>query len=432
MLWERAVFTPGFKETGKFMTAVRGGFVLVGESASPSPTSLYCSKINYQGDTLWTRRLRFPQALVLYARGVVEDRRGNLAVTATAFSSGNPNRSWGILAQLNSTGDTLWSRKIGDCLNSLMLGNDGGYVCGSRADTIPAICKYDSTGRQVWQRLVPYSSSRPGSIFNLVAVRGGYLLQLTSDYGGTPNKFVGISEAGAYQQERLGSLKLASQLCSASDGNVLAAGWAVTKLSPVGDTIWSRTHRIGSNSMQGMSHVVELPSGRLLAAGAWFNGTTHNLTFFLLDRNGLLLRDTLLAYYIGRQRTAGIGVTSAGDYVWAGSANDAIPYNNTPQYIQLWFALRNWDRLLATQPAQSNARAGIRLYPNPADDYATLATTDGSPLTGHWTLCDLLGRTVAAGSLPAQSTCRLPVQNLAPGVYLVRVNGSQPLRLEKK
>lgn len=441
-LWQRLVHTPALRETGKFLTPVAGGFVMVGETVNASVDLLYLSKVNYAGDTVWTRRIRFPAGNGVYARGVIEDRTGNLVVSATVFnSSGTTTRSWGGLAKLTPTGDTLWTRRTDDGLNTLVLGNDGNYVLAggirtSNITSIPTLYKYSPAGALLWSQRVPFSSTVQGFLFNAVAVRNGYLLHLLPDLYG-PSKFIAVDEQGQYRQAQMGSPRASGQLRLDSDGNVLVAGGNLTKLSPVGDTLWSHAYRVGNSPYQGLSHVVELPNGTYLASGSWYNGFDRDLTLFLISHSGVLLRDTLI-YRGGSNETAvGVSLTPNLNYV-AGLSVDTYVYGNpTPTYAQLWVCLRSWARLLPTRPGQPTPQNRVFAYPNPTANDLTLATADEHALVGRWVLLDLLGRDVQSGTLAGLGPARLSLAGQPAGCYLLRVHDErrhteQTLRIEKQ
>ncbi|MBC6697727.1 T9SS type A sorting domain-containing protein [Hymenobacter sp. BT190] len=81
------------------------------------------------------------------------------------------------------------------------------------------------------------------------------------------------------------------------------------------------------------------------------------------------------------------------------------------------------------------AAATFQLYPNPAGSNATLTLAGPARVVTTVRLLDALGRTVSTQQLPAgQSGMLLPLQALAPGVYVVEVQAAgdlpQQLRLQ--
>lgn len=442
-LWQRAVGTAADTETAVQMVTTTTGFVTVGRSLSVGPLfppqGLYLSKVDFRGDTLWTKRVAFPGVEVLYAQDLIEDRAGNLVVSAVTFGPGAPPpANQGLLVKFTPTGDMLWTQILPasgsqqSSLTKLVLGNDGNYVVIGEVAEEPTLFKYDPAGALLWTQPVPYNATRAGYLQNLVAVPNGYLL-ISSPNGGANSKFIVVNEQGIYQSERPGSYYYPYQLRRDSQGNVLAVTGDLTKYSPLGDTIWSHTY-YQFGQLLDLSRLVELPNGHYLAAGTRYNSLDNDIGFVLLDRNGVLLRDTLLVRYQSDESVAGVGLTPAGDYVVAGATNQG-PIGEGDQLL---FAYRSWARLLPTRPATIASGAPVRVlaYPNPTTDLLTLAASDGHPLTGTWQLLDLTGRLLQAGQLAGQATTNLHLGGRLAGLYLLRITElGQPdaytLRLEK-
>ena len=445
-LWQRLIGKATANETGEYMIPVTGGFVTLGTASSATASAnaaLYLSKVNYRGDTVWTRRWAFRQVDIIYPSGLIEDAAGNvvvcantLAPLATPTSPIPPNQ--GLLVKLTAMGDTLWTRTLASSgpnssgFLNLALGNDGSYVAVGEYAALPVLVKYSPAGALLLNLLIPYSSTRQGYLQNLVAVPNGYLLLCSPNFGTLPCKYITVNEQGLYQGERPGGRVVSHQLRRDSQGNIMAAGvYGVTKLTPIGDTIWSHVYR-RNNRVVAVRRLVETPAGNYLVAGTRYNGLDNDIDLILLDHNGLQLRDTLLVRFQSEENVAGVALTPAGDYVVAGGTDSG--QNLRPD--QLVFALRNWDRLFPTATRPAAPPAQHTAYPNPTADAVTLAAADGHPLTGTWTLYDLLGRAVQTGELPGLARAPLSLAGRSVGLYLLRVTDTQrhtpqTLRLEK-
>ena len=444
-LWQHTVGRAAEDETGEFMIAVTGGFVTLGKAAGTTAQpdqALYLSKVDYNGDTLWTKRWPFRQVEIIYPRGLIADAAGNLVVAAITFAPPVPPTApppnQGLLVKLTATGDTIWSRTVpgtgtnASALSTLVLGNDGSYVATGQLATLPALFKYSPAGVLLWTQVVPYSSTIQGYLQNLVAVPNGYLLLSSPNGGNLPSKFITVNEGGMYQLERLGARRGAtSRLQLDSQGNVLAIGGRVTKLTVIGDTIWSQSYQ-QVNRLLGLSRLVETPTGNYLAVGTRLNGLDDDIGLVLLNRNGTRLRDTLLVRFQATENVAGVALTPTGNYVVAGGTNRG----QSARPDQLVFALRNWDRLLPTAARAPQPLARLSAFPNPTADELTLQAPDAHPLTGPWTLYDLRGRAVQAGTFPSLARCRISLAQQPPGSYLLRFTAprtgtTHTLRLHK-
>ena len=433
-LWQTAVGTAARSETAEYMIPVAGGFVTAGQSPN---NALYLSKVNYTGDTLWTKRLTFRRVSIFYPRGLIVDAVGNLVVSAIAIPPASPSLPvpplQGLLVKLTPTGDTIWTRPVRNpadaTLTSLVLGNDGSYVVMGSLGTLPVLYKFSPAGTVLWTQVVPYGNTRLGYLQTLAAVPNGYLLCTFPGVQNLPSKFITVNEAGVYQFDRscfCGAL----QMFRNSQGDVVSAGGGLTKLTAQGDSVWSRSYQQFGQLLR-IARAVELPNGRYLAAGERRNGPTRDVGFIVVDGNGTKLRDTLLVR-AGDENVAGVGLTPAGNYVVAiGSDTGPIGFAD-----QILFAYRSWNRLLPTRTAQAAPLAALSAYPNPTTDEVTLEAGDGRPLTGAWTLYDMLGRTVQTGTLAGIPRTRCSLVGLPAGRYLLRVadaqsHTTQTLRIEK-
>ena len=435
-LWQKAVGTAPGDETAEFMVPVPGGFVTLGKYVLPGQnrTGLFLSKVSYVGDTLWTRRCNLARSSIVYPKGLFADAAGNLVATAiTLAASSRPFE--GRPVKFSPVGDTLWTRAVrgtGDAhLDVPVLGNDGNYVVtGDYGPSFPALFKFSPAGALLWTQLVPYDNAHMGYLQNLVAVPSGYLL-FSSANSNLRGKYIRVDEQGTFQRERLATFYGPAQLKLDSQGNVLAVGGSITKLTAQGDSLWSHSYQ-QYGQLLGISRLTELSNGRYLAAGERYNGPTRDVGMVVVDRNGTLLRDTLLVRYNSDENVAGVALTPAGNYVVAFGASSG-PIGRADQVL---FAYRNWDRLLPTRTAQAAPLAALYAYPNPTTGDVTLSATDAHPLTGQWSLYDMLGRLVQAGSLAGLPDGRVSLTQQPVGLYLIRVTDStrhttQTLRLQK-
>ncbi|MBF9222969.1 T9SS type A sorting domain-containing protein [Hymenobacter ruricola] len=428
-LWQRTVGTAGNDETAEFMVPVAGGFVTAGKSGNQTTVpdqSLYLSKLTYQGDTVWTKRWNFRQVKVFYPEGLIVDAAGNLVVSAITFPPNSSLPRQGLLVKLTPSGDTLWTRTVASSgtnvsgLATLVLGNDGSYVAIGDLATLPTLFKYSPTGALLLAQVLTYSPTVQGSLQNLVAVPNGYLvISAPNTFPAQRTKYITVNEQGVYQFERLRGRFFPGRLQLNSRGNLLGIGGSITELTVQGDSLWSRSYQQFGVGL-GLSRLVELPNGNYLAAGTRYNGHDNDLALVLTDRNGVRLRDTLLVSLQSDENVAGLALTPAGHYVVAAGTDRGTVGGGD----QLFFAYRNWDRLLPTR-APTEVAARLAAYPNPTAGELTLEAGDAHLLTGAWVLYDVLGRPVQTGQLPGQARARLALAVRSTGLYLLRVTDSQ-------
>jgi hypothetical protein len=436
-LWQRAVGTATHDESAEFMIPAAGGYVTLGRVLEPPVHSLYLSKVNHRGDTLWTRRQFLRRSGAIYPQSLLEDGAGNLVTTVRVFDP-SVMIAHGLLVKFTPGGDTLWTHRLTpmgeSVLTKLVLGNDGNYVSIGSVGNVPMLFKFSPAGVLLWGQPIPYSASRDGYLQNMVAVPGGYLLVSSPNLGNLKSKYITVNEQGGYQFERSGSLYYDYSLKLDSQGDVLAIGGNLTKRTAQGDSLWSYSYQ-QFGRLLGINQLAELPGGGYLLGGQLLNGfNSHDVGLAVVDHDGRLLRDTLLVRRQSDDNVAGVALSPAGDYVVAVGADSNGPIGGGDQLV---FSYRSWARLLPTRPAQAAARGWqVAAYPNPTAGEVTLVAADAGGLRGQWTLYDGLGRTLRTGQLPGLARGRLSLAGQPPGLYLLRIyderqNRTQTLRIEK-
>ena len=116
-----------------------------------------------------------------------------------------------------------------------------------------------------------------------------------------------------------------------------------------------------------------------------------------------------------------------------------IPFENNTAYADTTFrAIRDFLRPSLAQPGRTLARASntptapvarAEAYPNPADDQLHLLLPEAEPLPAQVQLRDASGRLVRSFR-PATRELTIPRDNLPAGLYLLRMAGQPPVRVE--
>jgi hypothetical protein len=120
-------------------------------------TLLYIAKINFNGDTLWTKTYAGPTSEI--GNSVCYDNSGNLMILGSYWTSGPQNNLF--VLQLNSNGDTTWTKSFGgvnreDAGNMITSGNDF-VICATTASFGEPngdvyLLKINSSGDKIWKK----------------------------------------------------------------------------------------------------------------------------------------------------------------------------------------------------------------------------------------------------------------------------------------
>ncbi|RYD51476.1 MAG: DUF4394 domain-containing protein [Sphingobacteriales bacterium] len=111
------------------------------------------------------------------------------------------------------------------------------------------------------------------------------------------------------------------------------------------------------------------------------------------------------------------------------TAVDTIGYGFPVSDLAVMPQFRNANPVAVTTVAQAT---GMRVFPNPADRTLQLELSEAATMATHWMISDLMGRAMLKGVLTAGNRqSDVSLQSLAPGVYLLNVEGQAPIRFSK-
>lgn len=136
-----------------------GNILLCGISYSFPPQSfadIYLIKVNYNGDTLWTRT--YPNQDQEIPFHVMETQNGEYLVTGTNEDNSNPRGLY--LFKVDASGNQLWNRTIGSGtlrwgFSTIELASGDLLTCGyhtSNGYSQVLLVKTDNEGNEIWQR----------------------------------------------------------------------------------------------------------------------------------------------------------------------------------------------------------------------------------------------------------------------------------------
>jgi hypothetical protein len=423
ILWDRTMGTSAYQETSVAWVTVPGGYVSVGLGGSDGtgrqPDQIYLSKVDDAGTVLWQRGLAVPGSKTLYPQAAVADALGHLYVTAIGFNGATLNYSSGLLIKYSPAGDTLWTRVIKPLgghadFSSIVLAVDGSVVVTGRREPDQFVANYSPTGQELWHRSYDYSPDDHGYLQQLAKLSSGFLVIEAPLSGGKLPRYLLLDENGLLVAEKPAPPFYPYALQPDRTGNLLAAAGRLTKISPEGDSLWTRSYRLYGSAFEVMFAAQAVPGGNYLLCGTRYNGIDRDLGLVVVDQNGTTLRDTLFVLPGTDEYPSGATFDSQGNYIVAGYTTEG-PVGRADQFA---FKLRNWNRTLPTRAASASLTA-YSLYPNPAPlNNVRVATSSGTAFLGEYQICDTTGKLVRLGRTTPSG---IPLDDLPPGLYLIQL-----------
>jgi len=166
-------------ETSDGNLLIAGG---TGGNDSIPPGDLYLMKLNYDGDTIWTKT--YADQSQQGARHLLETQNGEYLITGTSQDNDNPNELY--LLKVDTNGTKVWDRKIGSPTgkyghSTIELSNDDLVICGyhsggTEGNSQVLVVKTDNLGNTIWEQ--EYGVSNTSEIGNSIKLNldGSYTI----------------------------------------------------------------------------------------------------------------------------------------------------------------------------------------------------------------------------------------------------------------
>jgi hypothetical protein len=186
-LWSTAVDGGGAELPTRIIPTADQGFVVVGDSYTPSTTQGWLAKLDAGGDLVWQRTVggTTPNHQLL---DIAETADGGFIACGVALGP-SPGLGDYYAAKLDSTGHEQWSRTYGlakwDAATSLAVLSDGGYVFGGE-QIDPAgspwvglawLVRTDADGNVLWTHRYGLPDADQG-ISDLAVTRNGDIVMV--------------------------------------------------------------------------------------------------------------------------------------------------------------------------------------------------------------------------------------------------------------
>jgi hypothetical protein len=279
-LWTRTYGTPEYNQTETALPTHDGGYVIVGYLGTSGNNRGLVLRIDAAGESLWARE--YPEACVL--RGACQLGDGRYAVTGS--TADYPEDVW--LAQLDSVGEVLWSKRYGGSNDdwgwTVLQNPDGGYVIAGETWSFGAghndfyLIRTDSSGDTLWTRT--YGGPGPEGPSQMIrAADGGYLIVGGSNPTSYPDAYLVRTDSGGetlWTRRYGGPWEDEAEDVVAVDGGYVVSGhygWYSPESSDVwliglndrGDTAWTRTY--GGNGQELAFGLRRVSDGGLVITG---------------------------------------------------------------------------------------------------------------------------------------------------------------------
>lgn len=351
--------TSAEEEGGRLLALRSGGYLVFGrQQPTQSPGKFYLLRLNAQGDTLWSRRYAIAPFDLVYAGEIFENMSGQILLSGFGFEDNSTSGTDAILMLLNAQGDSLWTRKTrgptSDGYTSLLLAPDGNFVVSAKLNNAPQWLKISATGQVLQSSIVNYSSTDIGGILTMQLAGGGYWLICTSDNFNNSKKAVFLNTSGIRGAEKLfpswASSVYNMQLFATGEYGI-ALGGRLALYNAQMDSVWSR--RLTSRSIVvGARLVRETTQGNLLVLGQRVSNQQEDVSFVLVNRQGVQLHDTTLTRGAGlNSNEYGLGLALdplTGNYVFSGYVPQG-PIGGADLFVGI---LRRFNTVLGTTPAR--------------------------------------------------------------------------------
>ena len=148
LLWSTSFGDRNNEQGASCRRTVDGGYLVIGSTFSygAGDYDIYLLKLDYLGDTLWSRTFGGPEADHGYDISVTPDNGLLLVGTTTSFGAGNRDA---YVIKTDSAGNELWSRTFGGSLSdeARSIANHPDSARGRRTDRRPPTCRPVGPGR---------------------------------------------------------------------------------------------------------------------------------------------------------------------------------------------------------------------------------------------------------------------------------------------
>jgi Secretion system C-terminal sorting domain len=455
---DRYGFTTGAQEVGWNAIENDSGYFMVG-STSPGIASIGIIQTNFNGNVLFQKT--YTNISLAYFAGfqgsLVKVSRGGYIMYG---STNDGNKAHDLLFRFDETGDTLWTKQLGDTIFQ-QIGSqvketlDGGFICVGKNTKYPGenwVVKTDSLGNIEWEQWYGGPQIENPNSIAICSDKGYIFTGATNSLGvGSPTnsniRITKIDSLGNVEFTKIfgeSSNDGAWSISQTQDGGYIFGGslkadldgytrlYAI-RLDSLGDTIWTKafTPLSGFTPTGYFNKIIELNDGSFLGLGSeWYTDSViiarNHGVIIKMDANGNkiwhkeynLLNGNGSDHYLKDIRP-----TTDGGFICAGFITLSFPDTGTQD---MWLLKIDSNgcvdtacTLISGLPTTQNPTLNtLSIYPNPSNGVFTVQLPKGST-TGSFRLIDITGKEVFQQAISSSST-QIDVSKLPKGIYFYR------------
>ncbi|MBD3286273.1 T9SS type A sorting domain-containing protein [candidate division WOR-3 bacterium] len=389
-----------------------GGFITAGRTTNNDDYGIaYIMKCNDEGDTLWTRTFGGPYEERIYSVRETSDTGFIMAGFTYSFTPSDGCNVY--ILKTDGNGDTLWTRSYGgidrDSATCIYEVSSGGYIVSGSTRSFGAgkgdiwILRLDASGDTIWTKTIGDSLDDEGCWITETQ-DNGFIVAGSKGDPQTNNSnlyLVKIDGTGQTIWEKAYEVLLggkANSIIPTSDGNYIVTGYSyshdiwgdvyLAKITQSGNLIWSNTYG-GISKDRGFS-VAETTEAGYVITGYTLSYGKGNADIYLVktDANG----DSLWARTYGDvelDEAYEIYETEDGSYVFAGRTRSWGS-------VRCDFFIVKTDKDGNPAITEEDERRGITIksYPNPFSVKTLITYNLPCNLNVKFSVFDNLGRKV--------------------------------------
>jgi len=423
-------------------------------SRSYSGSGIFCTKVSSSGNVLWIKSIisntyHFGVGLngmTVNSTGNVyisgEFQNSSITIGSTTLTNSDPSGTTNdvFFAKFDSSGNPIWARSFGgsanDNSNAHVLTSDSEiYVSGTFSSPSMTIgtatltytagnggnfylAKFDASGNPIWAKTISTNDSLDG--INGMACDPDGNVYLAGLYWHTFAIGTYTLPVPAYSNAFIAKYDSSGNVKWAQAFNKMVQSWALA--ADACGNVW----------LCGGGQTAPDPPAVLD-------------TLFLAEYDTTGVLENTLKVSSGGYGVSGITVDNKGNLYTCGDyianfpvvvGHDTLTLSDSTEQA-LFLVKYNYDSLgvcmhdtsnLQVQPIASAAATGLTIFPNPATSELNI---ESGTAINQITITNLIGKTVYSQS-PGSKELQVNIAYLAPGIYFVKVNGTEVKRFVKQ